>query len=56
MKDYVELKKMKQADKAKAFDILIDEYIKSCEDVQGDFSGAFVNTLDWCVKWFGKGE
>lgn len=55
MESYFEvLKGMKPQDKAKAFDILIDEYSKAQEQgTPNDFNASFVNTLDWCVKWCG---
>lgn len=52
-KDFEIFKNMKTQDKAKAFDILVSEYMKHREDPQGNFEIDFVNTLDWCAKWFG---
>lgn len=51
--DFDIIKNMKSQDKSKAFDIIINEYIKAQEDTQGDFNAAFANILNWCVKWFG---
>lgn len=42
------LKNMKAQDKAKAFDMIVDAFVKNNEP-----SSDIANILNWCSEWFG---